>query len=462
MAERSPQPSAGDGGVISGDKSWIWHPFTQMSDWLGSSPLVIESGDGVYLIDAEGNRYLDAVSSLWANLHGHKVPSIDDAIYEQLERIAHSTLLGLTNEPAVKLAGELIGIAPKGLARVFYAGDGACAVEAALKMSYQYWQQKGGDYEAKTRFISFVNGYHGDTLGAVSVGGIDAFHSLYEDLLRPSIKIPYAYCYRCHLDLEYPSCELKCASELEAHFKKHNREVAAVIIEPKVQGAAGMVVAPDGFLAAVGDLCRKYGVHLIADEVATGFGRTGKMFACEHDRVTPDIMCLGKGLTGGYMAQAATLATEDIFASFLGGGHDRKTLYHGHTYAGNPLACAAGLGSLRVFRDERVLASLPPKIDHLGKRISELKDLPGVGDVRQAGLIAAVELVKDKKSKERFEASRRTGAMVTGEMTKRGVISRSLGDVVPLVLPLAVETEHIDLAVDVLSESIEEVFEQPS
>jgi adenosylmethionine-8-amino-7-oxononanoate aminotransferase len=249
---------------------------------------------------------------------------------------------------------------------------------------------------------------------------------------------------------------------LEPYFEKHHAEVAAAVIEPKVQGAAGMVVAPDGFLKAVADLCEGYDVHLIADEVATGFGRTGTMFACERDGVTPDMMCLGKGITGGYMAQAATLTTEDIFEGFLGDVPEKRTLYHGHTYAGNPLACAAGLGSLEVFHEERVLEGLPPKIKHLKKRMAELKEMPIVGDVRQAGLIAAVELVSDKRSKALFEESRRTGVMVTREMIKRGVISRPLGDVVPLVLPLAVESEHIDQAVDVLAEAIEEVHDQPS
>lgn len=450
--------SPGKGGTIaSRDKACLWHPFTQMKDWLDAEPLVIESGEGVYLIDAGGNRYLDAVSSLWANVHGHRVPAIDDAVREQLGRMAHSTLLGLTNGPAVDLARELLEFAPPGLTRVFYSGDGACAVEAALKMAYQYRRQKGALYAGKKRLMSFTGGYHGDTLGAVSVGGIDAFHGIYADLLKPSIKIPYAYCYRCHLDLSFPSCGLKCAAELEQYFEKHGRETAALIIEPKVQGAAGMVVAPDGFLKAVRDLCTKYEVLLIADEVATGFGRTGTMFACEHDGVSPDIMCMGKGITGGYMALAATLATEEIFEGFLGKSSERKTLYHGHTYAGNPLACAAGLGSLRVFREERVLEGLPPKIDYLGEKISGLVELPLVGDVRQAGLIAAVELVSGKNSKAAFAEPGKTGAAVTMAMRKRGVISRPLGDVVPLVLPLAVELKDIDIAVDALRESIEEV-----
>jgi adenosylmethionine-8-amino-7-oxononanoate aminotransferase len=451
-----------DETIASRDKDWLWHPFTQMKDWLNDEPLVIDGGQGVYLYDAEGNRYLDAVSSLWANLHGHRVPAIDDAVWEQLGRIAHSTLLGLSNGPAVELAGELLKLAPSGLSRVFYSGDGACAVEAALKMSYQYWRQKGAKYAKKKRFMSFANGYHGDTLGAVSVGGIESFHGIYADLVRPSIKIPYAYCYRCHLDLSHPSCGLQCAVELEPYFEKHSEEVAALIMEPKVQGAAGMVVAPDGFTRAVRDLCTKYEVHLIADEVATGFGRTGTMFACEHDKVSPDILCLGKGITGGYMAQAATLATEEIFEGFIGEGPERKTLYHGHTYAGNPLACAAGLGSLQVFRDEQVMEGLPAKIDYLREKLLGLRELPLVGDVRQAGFIVGLELVSDKSTKAAFAGPGRTGALVTAEMKRRRVISRPLGDVVPLVLPLAVEAEDIDLAVDVLGESIEEVHSQPS
>jgi len=435
----------------------LWHPFTQMKEWLGAEPLVIERGEGAYLFDGDGNRYLDAVSSLWANVHGHRHPLIDGAIKEQLDRIAHSTLLGLTHPPAVDLAERLVALAPEGLTKVFYAGDGACAVEAALKMSYQYWRQKGGRFSEKKRFVSFWNGYHGDTLGAVSVGGIDIFHEIYRDFLAPSIKAPYAYCYRCRLGLSYPSCELQCLEELEAVLEKHHTEVAAVIVEPKVQGAAGMVVAPDGFMRGVRDLCTRYSVHLIADEVATGFGRTGRMFACGHDGVAPDIMCLGKGITGGYLALAATLATEEIFEGFLGDHVERKTLFHGHTYAGNPLACAAGIASLEVFEKEGVLESVGRRAKYLAERLSDLDGLPNVGEVRQAGFIVGVEIVEDKASKRSYPESVRAGARVTAAMRRRGVIARPLGDVVPLVLPLCAAEEEIDLAVNALRESLAEL-----
>jgi adenosylmethionine-8-amino-7-oxononanoate aminotransferase len=449
--------SSGGPDLVSKDKKFLWHPFTQMKEWMRDDPLIIESAEGVYLYDTEGNRYLDAVSSLWASVHGHAHPTIDEAVRAQLSKAAHTTLLGLSNPPAIELAERLVGIAPKGLTRVFYTGDGASAVEAALKMSYQYWRQRGGRFAAKKRFMSFTNGYHGDTLGAVSVGGIGLFHGVYRDLLRPSLKLPYAYCYRCHLGLSYPSCDLRCADELETHFQRNGAEVAALIVEPKVQGAAGMVVAPDGFLDRLRRLCTHYEVHLIADEVATGFGRTGKMFACEWDGVSPDIMCLGKGITGGYMAQAATLATEEIFEGFLGDHSEKRTFFHGHTYAGNPLACAAGLGSLDVFEKDDVLKSLPRKIEALRHELSGLKDMPHVGDVRQAGFMVGVEMVADKVAKKPFAGSVRMGARVARGMRKRGVFMRPLGDVLVLVLPLAVVEEEMKLVAYAMRDSIEEV-----
>jgi adenosylmethionine-8-amino-7-oxononanoate aminotransferase len=350
-----------------------------------------------------------------------------------------------------------LDIGPRGLSRVFYTGDGASAVEAALKMSYQYWVSKGGRFSAKKRFMSFENGYHGDTLGAVSVGGIDLFHGVYRDLLKPSIRLPYANCYRCHLGLSHPECSLRCADDLEPFFRRHHGEVAALIVEPKVQAAGGMIVAPDGFLSRLRDLCTRYEVHLIADEVATGFGRTGTMFACERDGVTPDIMCLGKGITGGYMALAAVLSTEDIFEAFLGDRAEKKTFFHGHTYAGNPLACAAGVASLDVFERDGVLDGIPGKIEMLAEELSGLRGLPNVGDVRQAGFMAGVELVLDKGSKEPLPESARAGARVAKEMRKRGVFMRPLGDVLVLVLPLAIEEAEIKLAVDAMSSSIERV-----
>ncbi len=447
------------GGTARADKSFLWHPFTQMKAWLEGDPLVIVSGEGVYLYDEEGVRYLDAVSSLWANVHGHRHPVIDRAVRDQLDRIAHTTLLGLTNEPAVELARRIVEIAPKGLARVFYCCDGAAAVEAALKMSYQYWLRKGGKLARKKRFVSFTNGYHGDTLGAVGVGGIDLFHGIYRDLLSPSVRLPYAYCYRCHLGLSYPSCDMRCAGDLEAHLERHHGETAAVIVEPKVQGAAGMVVAPDGFMREVADLCARYGVHLIADEVATGFGRTGRMFACEHDGVSPDIMCLGKGISGGYLPLSATVASEEIFEGFLD-DDPAATFFHGHTYAGNPLACAAGLGSLAVFEEEDVPAKLPRKVDRLSEKLAGLCDMPHVGDVRQAGLMVGVELVSRKDTGERFPARAGIGAKVCSAMRRRGVISRPIGDVALLVLPLAVGDGEIDLAVESMRDSITEILDR--
>jgi adenosylmethionine-8-amino-7-oxononanoate aminotransferase len=305
------------------DREFLWHPFTQMKEYEGTDPIVIEGGEGVYLYDTEGKKYIDGVSSLWVNIHGHRVPEIDRAIKEQVDKLSHSTLLGVTNPPAVELAKELIDICPPGLKRVFYSGDGASAVEVALKMSFQYWQHKGKS--GKTKFVHLENGYHGDTLGAVSVGGIDLFHSTFKPLLFETYKAPSYYCYRCPLGKKYPSCEIACAKEIENILKAHHDDVCAVILEPFVQAAGGMIVAPEGYLKMVREYCDRYDVLMILDEVATGFGRTGKMFACQHEGVTPDIMVLGKGMTGGYLPLSATVTNQRVYDAFLGDYEEFKT-----------------------------------------------------------------------------------------------------------------------------------------
>lgn len=300
------------------NKQYVWHPFTQMQQYLREKPLIIERGEGSYLIDVEGNRYLDGVSSLWVTVHGHCHPELTRAIKEQLDRIAHSTLLGIANVPSILLAKKLVEITPPGLNKVFYSDNGATA-------------------------------YHGDTIGSVSIGGISLFHGIFKPLLFECLHAPAPYCYRCPLGLEKESCEMACLIQLEGLMEKHCEEVAALIIEPLVQGAAGMITAPDGFLRRVRKLCSKYNVLLIADEVAVGFGRTGRLFACEHEDVTPDLMCLAKGITGGYLPLAATLVTDEIYEAFLGEPEECKTFYHGHTYTGNPLACAAAMTSIELF-----------------------------------------------------------------------------------------------------------------
>lgn len=422
--------------LIKIDKLRVWHPFTQMSEWAASDPLIIKAGKGNYLIDIDGKRYIDGVSSLWVNVHGHRKREIDRAITAQLKKIAHSTLLGLSNVPSIELAERLVNIAPRGLTKVFYSDNGSTAVEIALKMSFQYWAQS--KKKEKTRFVAFTGAYHGDTFGSMSVGEIDVFVKKYRPLLFNTLRAPYPYCYRCPVDKSYPSCKLACLSELEKILKKNHKEIAACVIEPIVQGAAGMIVSPPGFLKGVRSLASKYDCLLIADEVATGFGRTGRMFACELEKVRPDFLCLAKGLTGGYMPLAATLTTDKVYKAFLGRYEEYRAFFHGHTYTGNPLGCAAALANLDIFEKERVIEKLRGKTALFKGLLEKFKPLHHVGDVRHTGLIAGIELVKDKDTKEPYPAKERVGHRVCMEARKQGLIIRQLGDTVVIMPPLSI------------------------
>jgi len=382
------------------DRRHIWHPFTQMKEWEEGVPLIISEGRGSFLRDIYGRWYLDGVSSLWVNVHGHRKREIDDAVRRQLDRISHSTLLGLGNEPSVELAEKLISIVPDGLSRVFYSDNGSTAVEVALKMAYQYWIHKG--VKERERFICLNNAYHGDTLGAVSVGGIDLFHEAFRPLLFGTFRAPSPYCYRCELGLESPECGLVCLERLEGLLREHAHETAAVVIEPMVQGAGGMIVFPTGYLAGVRRLTREYGVLLIADEVAVGFGRTGRMFACEHEDVVPDLLCLSKGITGGYLPLAATVTTEEVYSAFLGEYRELKTFFHGHSYSGNPLACAAAIASIRLFEEEKTVEGVIKKGTILREWLESVGRLVHVGDARGLGLMAGVELVRDSEKREPY------------------------------------------------------------
>ncbi|WP_353928770.1 adenosylmethionine--8-amino-7-oxononanoate transaminase [Desulfofundulus kuznetsovii] len=437
------------------DKEYVWHPFTQMQQYTREKPLIIARGEGSYLIDVEGNRYLDGVSSLWVTVHGHCHPALNRAIKEQLDEIAHSTLLGLANVPSILLAKKLVEITPPGLNKVFYSDAGATAVEIALKMAFQYWQQKeGGRFRSKTKFISLVEAYHGDTIGSVSVGGISLFHGIFKPLLFECLHAPAPYCYRCPLERERESCGMACADRLEELLKEHHQEVAAVIIEPLVQGAAGMITAPDGFLRRVRELCTRYNVLLIADEVAVGFGRTGRLFACEHEGVSPDLMCLAKGITGGYLPLAATLTTDEVYSAFLGKPEEGKTFYHGHTYTGNPLACAAALASIELFEKENLLAALQPKIELLHRKLGGFWELPHVGDIRQRGMMVGIELVADKKTKQPYPREEQVGHRVILEARRRGLVIRPLDNVIVLMPVLAMSEEELNQVLEITYESI--------
>lgn len=431
------------GRLAAADHAYVWHPFTQMEEYCREEPLIVERGDGCWLIDTEGRRYLDGVSSLWVTVHGHRHPRLDAALREQIDRIAHSTLLGITNVPAVQLARRLVEIAPEGLTRVFYAENGASAVEIALKMAFQYWQHRGET--SRTRFVKLQHAYHGDTLGAVSVGGIDRFHATYRPLLFPTYEAPS------------PALDPDAAEAMATILEAHHRQVAAVILEPLMQAAAGMLLAPDGYLRAVRELCDRYGVLLIADEVATGFGRTGRMFACEQEDVQPDLLILGKGVTGGYLPLSAVLTTEEVYDAFLGPYESFKTLFHGHTYTGNPLACAVALANLDIFEEEQTLERLQPKIEHLASRLEAYRGLAHVGDVRQKGFMVGIELVADKGTKEPYLAEAQVGWRVVRRARQLGVVIRPLGDVIVLMPPLAISLQELNLLLDVTYGCIRDV-----
>ncbi|MGL4550005.1 MAG: adenosylmethionine--8-amino-7-oxononanoate transaminase [Gemmataceae bacterium] len=426
------------------DREHVWHPFTPMKAYADERPLIIAEARGCLLIDLDGNEYLDGTSSLWCNVHGHRVPELDDALREQIGRVAHTTLLGQANVPSILLARRLVEAAPPGLTRVFYSDDGATAVEVALKMAFQYWRQCPTPRPSKTKYLSLTAAYHGDTVGSVSVGDLARFHHLFSPLLFPVVHAPSPHCYRCPLGLRRETCAMACADELCALVRRHADELAAVVIEPVVQAAAGMVTAPEGYLKRVRDVTRECGVLLIADEVAVGFGRTGRLFACQHEDVSPDFLCLAKGLTGGYLPLAATLTTEEVFAAFLG---PDRTFYHGHTYTGNQLGAAVALASL-----DKLLAmpDLPEKVARLTAHLDRLRGLPAVGDVRQRGLLAGVELVKDRATKERFAPELRMGARACRLMRDRGVLLRPLGDVVVVMPPLGMDAGSLDRVGDAL------------
>jgi adenosylmethionine---8-amino-7-oxononanoate aminotransferase len=405
--------------LVNKDHRYLWHPFTQMKDWMNEEPVIIESAEGATLRDTEGREYLDANSSIWTNMHGHRHPKITQAIKDQLDRIAHSSFLGLSNVPAIELAEKLSKLT--GLPRVFYSDDGSTAVEVAIKMALQYWQHWG--QTRRKKFIAFANAYHGDTLGAVSVGGIDLFHAAFKPLLFDVVRVSQL-------------------SDLPV-----GGDVAAVVIEPLIQGAAGMKLWPAGMLRELRAWCDRSGALLIADEVMTGFGRTGKMFACEHEGVKPDLMAVAKGLTGGYLPLAATMASEEIFDAFLGEYAEFKTFFHGHSYTGNQLGCAAALANLRVFEEEKTLEKLSVLSSQFSVGLEKCRELAHVVDVRQLGMIGAVEIGS-------YRIEEQMGIKVCREIRRRGVLTRPIGNVIVLMPPYCVTVEQLQKMFAVLAEAI--------
>jgi adenosylmethionine-8-amino-7-oxononanoate aminotransferase len=438
------------------DHRYLWHPFTQMQEWLAEEPLVVERGEGNELIDVRGRRYLDGVSSLWCNVHGHRRPEIDRAIRAQLDRVAHSTLLGLAHVPSIELARRLVEIAPPGLSRVFYSDSGATAVEIALKMAFQYWQLRGETQ--RTLFASLVESYHGDTVGAVSLGYSEGFHRFYRPILFRTIRIRPPHVFRFYERLSPEAATAAALEEARRELSAHAGQLVAVFVEPLMQGAAGMWDHSAEYLRQLRAIAREMGTLFVCDEVATGFGRTGRMFACEHAGISPDLLCLGKGITGGYLPLAATLATEEIFSAFLGRYEERKTFFHGHTYTGNPLGCAAALASLELFASERVLERVAERAAALeGLLAAEIAPLAHVADVRQKGLMVGIELMQNPDRREPYPPAERIGHRVILAARRRGVILRPLGDVIVLMPPLSIRPEELERLVGVAAESIREV-----
>jgi adenosylmethionine-8-amino-7-oxononanoate aminotransferase len=420
----------------------LWLPYTQMDDYRERDFLLIDRAEGVKLHDREGRFWYDTISSWWCILHGHSHPTIKNSIHAQLERLEQVLLAGVIHEPAVRLAAALVGLTPPGLTRVFFSDNGSCACEIAVKMSLQYWQQSGRPQ--RNQLAAVERGYHGDTIGTMSLGGVPEFHQAFAGLRFASHRLPSPYCYRCPRGGSAGSCRLECLTPLAELLAREGERIAAFILEPLIQAAGGMIIYPPAYLAGAARLCRQHGVHLILDEVATGFGRTGTMFAMEQAGVSPDFLCLSKGLTGGFLPLAATMTTEEVYSAFYGDYRDNRTFFHGHTFTGNPLGCAAALGSLQVFAEEQTMAGLPAKIERLRLGLELFRELPWVGDLRQLGMIGVLELVKDRRTKEPFPAAARVGWPIYLAALKEGLLLRPLGNVIYLWLPLSVTLEEID------------------
>ncbi|MDN4074171.1 adenosylmethionine--8-amino-7-oxononanoate transaminase [Fictibacillus terranigra] len=445
------------------DKEYVWHPFTQMKTYRESKPLIIERGMGSYLYDTEGRRYLDGYASLWVNVHGHSEPELNEALIQQVEKVAHSTLLGSANVPSILLAKKLAEITPGSLSKVFYSDTGAAAVEIALKIAYQYWKNLDAEkYAGKNKFISLNEAYHGDTVGAVSVGGMDLFHRIFRPLLFDRLPSPSPYPYRMDDLGDEEAVKDYCLSKLESLLEIHSAEIAGVIVEPLVQGAAGILTHPAGFLKGVEQLCRSYDVLLICDEVAVGFGRTGTLFACEQEDVVPDLMSMGKGITGGYMPLAATITHDKIFNAFLGEREEHKTFYHGHTYTGNQLACSLALKNIELIEKRGLVAEVYEKAERLSAKLDALYELPIVGEVRQRGLMIGIEIVKDRTTKEVFGVQEDVISRIIQNARDKGLIIRELGPVITMMPVLSMSDEELSMMVDITYRSIQEVVQSLS
>ena len=439
------------------DLKYIWHPCSQMKDYETLPPIVIERGEGINLYDINGYCYKDVISSWWCNLLGHCNPRINSAVKKQIDSLEHVIFANFTHKTVIELCQELIKVLPNGLCKFNFADNGSSSIEMALKMSFQYHYQTGNPQ--KKRFIALTDAYHGETLGALAVGGVDLYSQLYKPIMMDVIRIEAPDCYRCPYNKCRENCSCECFIKAEEQFEKYGKETSAIIIEPLLQGSAGMRIYPPLYLKKLRDLCDKYNVHLIADEIATGYGRTGKMFACNHAEISPDIMCLSKGLTGGYMPMAIAITTQEIYDAFYDDYLKGKAFMHSHTYAGNPLACSAAVEVLKILREENIIEKANSKSKYFNEIIRE-KFLPlkNIGEVRSIGLINAIELVKDKATKETLDSKNRTGYQIYKKALEKGVILRPLGDVIYFNPPLIIEKEDMDFVTDIALECTKEIL----
>jgi len=439
------------------DLKYIWHPCSQMKDYEELSPMVIERGEGIYLYDTEGKKYYDIISSWWCNLLGHCNPKINQAIKNQLDNLEHVIFANFSHKPVITLCEKLIEVLPKGLCKFNFADNGSSAIEMALKMSFQYHHQTGNSH--KKRFMALSEAYHGETIGALSVGGVDLYSEIYKPILLDVARIEAPDCYRCPYGYLHGNCECPCIEKAEKTFEKFGDETCALIIEPLLQGSAGMKVYPPLYLKKLRKLCDKYNVHLIADEIATGFGRTGKMFACDHSDITPDIMCLSKGLTGGYMPMAIAVTTQEIYDAFYADYLEGKAFMHSHTYSGNPLACSAACAVLDILKEENIIKKANEKAIYFHNKIIEkFANHKNVGDIRNIGLINAIELVENKETKQAFSNKHRYGYQIYKKALEKGVILRPLGDVLYFNPPLIIEKHDMDYVIEIAYNSLCEIL----
>lgn len=435
------------------DKKYVWHPFTQMQEYEGGDPVVIDEADGVRLIDSEGNEYYDGVSSLWVNVHGHRVDEIDQAVRDQLDQVAHSTLLGQGNVRSVELAEQLVEVTPDNLEKVFYSDSGATAVEIGMKMAIQYWANRAGEKTERQTFLTFENGYHGDTFGPMSVVPDPTYHWPFDTVLPDPVQVPFPHVDRWPGTDDPDRVLRECLDGIREALDEEGERIAGIMVEP-VQGAGGMITPPEGFLAELRGVADEYNQLLLVDEVATGFGRTGEMFACDREGVEPDIMPLGKGITGGYMPVAATMATRDLYDEFLGSRQDKNALYHGHSYTGNALGCAAGVASLELLEDR--LGELPEKISFIEKKLDDIRGMGFVREVRQEGFMCGIELMQNPHEDEPYPEDVEAGWTVCNIARERGMLIRPLGDVVIFMPPLASTKSELEAMGEILINSLKE------